>query len=143
MEVEEEGGGWRNRTRRWPRCRPPRIFLSIANESSPVILISGGPPGIVIYRIIAIVGWNRRNRSARSVVPENGPSSSNGVYKCVCVCVRVSTICAEGRKEGIVETNCLRGNQGKDFFVIFVKAGGSDGKEEEFVNWTSFELSDG
>ena len=47
------------------------------------------------------------------------------------MCVRVSTICAEGRKEGIVETNCLRGNQGKgeDFFVIFVKAGGSDGKE--------------
>lgn len=42
----------------------PRIFLSIANESSPVILISGGPPGIVIHRIIAIVGWNRRNRSA-------------------------------------------------------------------------------
>lgn len=57
----------RNRTRRWPRCRPPRIFLSIANESSPVILISGGPPGIVIHRIIAIVGWNRRNRSARNL----------------------------------------------------------------------------
>ena len=56
---------------RWPRCRPPRIFLSIANESSPVILISGGPPGIVIYWIIAIVGWNRRNPAT---TPRRGPS---------------------------------------------------------------------
>lgn len=128
MEEEEEGGGWRNRTRRWPRCRPPRIFLSIANESSPVILISGGPPGIVIHRIIAIVGWNRRNRSARSVVPENGPSSSNGMYMCVCVCRRFAR--REGRKELLKRIVCegIRG-RGKDFFVIFVKASGSDGKE--------------
>lgn len=42
-----------------PRAR--RIFLSIANELSPVILISGGPPGIVTYWIIAIVEFDRRN----------------------------------------------------------------------------------
>lgn len=42
-----------------PRAR--RIFLSIANELSPVILISGGPSGIVTYWIIAIVGFDRHN----------------------------------------------------------------------------------
>jgi len=42
-----------------PRAR--RIFLSIANELSPVILISGGPPGIVTYWIIAIATFDRRN----------------------------------------------------------------------------------
>lgn len=41
-----------------PRAR--RIFLSIANELSPVILISGGPSGIVTYWIIAIVEFDRR-----------------------------------------------------------------------------------
>jgi len=42
-----------------PRAR--RIFLSIANELPPVILISGGPSGIVTYWIIAIVEFDRRN----------------------------------------------------------------------------------
>jgi len=42
-----------------PRAR--RIFLSIANELSPVILISGGPSGIVTYWIIAIATFDRRN----------------------------------------------------------------------------------
>lgn len=61
---------------------------------------------------------------------------------CVCVCRRFAR--REGRKELLKRIVCegIRG-RGKDFFVIFVKAGGSDGKEEEFVNWTSFELSDG
>lgn len=99
------GGGWRNRTRRWPRCRPPRIFLSIANESSPVILISGGPPGIVIHRIIAIVGWNRRNGSARSADLRTGPRR-----RTVC-----ASICAEGRKEGWLKRIICEGGGGRSF----------------------------